>query len=159
MTSTKAIPHKRKLRNFLIYPRFQLGLLAIQAVTIALTFAVVEIENGAAFARMAKMGSDVGLAPDNAYFIFVNDQAHCFLVQTSMAFLTALIISSSMTLYLFFRLADPIYRLRKHLRQIADHGADGIEPLRFRNGDFYSDLPGVMNKAVDRLKRIGSGTS
>lgn len=152
-------PYKRRLRNFLIYPRFQLGLFAVQTVVIVLIFAIVEFENSTAFARMAKMGADVGIPADNAYFDFVADQAHGFLVHTALAFLAALVISSCVTLYLSFRLAGPIYRLRKHMRQIADQGADGLEPLRFRNGDFYSDLPATVNQAVDRLKNGPRGNA
>ena len=156
---TKVKPYKRRLRNFLIYPSFQLGLLAVQTLIIVLIFAVVEFENSAAFARMTKMGTDLGLPAENAYFDFVADQAHGFLTHTAVAFVVALVISSAVTLYLSFRLAGPIYRLRKHMRQIAEQGTDDLEPLRFRNGDFYSDLPATVNQAVDRLKNGPRGNA
>lgn len=136
MASNSKKPYKRRLRNFLIYPRFQLGLLAVQTAILLLILDIVQIENGAAFARMAKMGTDVGIPADNPYFDFVNDQAHVFLVHTAVSFVIALVLSSVVTLYLSFRLAGPIYRLRKHMRQIADGGADGVAPLRFRGWRF-----------------------
>lgn len=147
-----AKPYKRNLRNFLIYPRFQLSLVAVQAMLLMTVFTLVTVENRGAFARMTKMGADVGIPADNAYFDFVNEQAQAFFVHTAASFAVALLFSSIVTLYLSFRLAGPIYRLRKHMRDIAERGAEGLEPLRFRNGDFYSDLPVAVNQAVDRLK-------
>jgi hypothetical protein len=150
---SKKKPYKRKIRNFLIYPRFQLGLLGVQAFVMILTFGIMQMENHAAFARLAQMGLDASLNQNHAYFHFVEDQSHAFFSHTLIAFVSALLLSSGITLYLSFRLAGPIYRLRNHMKKVAEEGIHGLEPLRFRAGDFYSDLPPIINNALERFRR------
>lgn len=146
-------PYRRKFRNFLIYPKFQVGLLAIQAAVLVLAFGLVQAANHVVFARLARKGMDAGLSPNHPYFQFIKEQSGQFTSYALLAFLGALLISSCVTLYLSFRLAGPIYRLRNYLSAIATEGGKSVEPLRFRDGDFYSDLPDVVNQAVDRMKR------
>lgn len=159
MNSYPKKPYQRKLRNFLIYPRFQLGLLGIQATIMIATFAIAELENRSIFSNLTQEGLASGIDPNHAYFRFLDEQSHTFFHHTVLAFAAGLVLSSVVTLYLSFRLAGPIYRLRKHMRQIAAGGTDGLEPLRFRNGDFYSDLPAAVNQAVDRLKNGKGGSA
>jgi hypothetical protein len=48
------------------------------------------------------------------------------------------------------RFAGPVVRLRRALRQMADGG--GLEPIHFRDGDFWPELAAEFNRAVDRLE-------
>jgi hypothetical protein len=144
---------KRKLRNFLIYPRFQLGLIAAQALIVTGICVIVELENRAAFSELLRVGREAGLDPNRAYFHFIERQSSAFMSHTLLAFVIGLLISTALTIVISFRLAGPIYHLRKYLRQISDSGVEGLEPLRFRKGDFYSDLPPIVNSAVERLKK------
>lgn len=146
-------PYKRKLRNFLIYPKFQLSLLGIQSAVMAVTFGLMQIENSAAFTRLESMGSAAGLSPNHPYFQFVHGQSGTFFSHTLLVFIVGLILSSAVTLYLSFRLAGPIYRLRGYLQLIEKNGASGVAPLTFRKGDFYSDLPPIVNGALKRIQR------
>lgn len=55
------------------------------------------------------------------------------------------------TVALTHRMAGPIVRLRGHIRAIAD--GDEVGPLKFRDGDFFNDVPGLFNEMVSTLKR------
>ena len=48
------------------------------------------------------------------------------------------------------RLAGPLVRLRRFFQVIADTGQ--VTNLSFRKGDYLSDLPPLVNKALGRLK-------
>ena len=61
MSQKQVKPYKRKLRNFLIYPKFQLGLLGAQAAMLALAFVIVQIENHIRFSELTQMGVDTHL--------------------------------------------------------------------------------------------------
>ena len=52
------------------------------------------------------------------------------------------------TIKLSNRFAGPVVRLREALRDVAD-GRE-VEPLSFRQNDFWRDLPEIFNRAVER---------
>lgn len=55
------------------------------------------------------------------------------------------------TVALTHRMAGPIVRLRGHIRAITD--GDEVGPLKFRDGDFFNDVPDLFNEMVSALKR------
>ena len=52
------------------------------------------------------------------------------------------------------RFAGPVVRLRRALRQMAD--GQTIEPIRFRDGDFWPELAHDFNRAATQLERHSS---
>ena len=58
------------------------------------------------------------------------------------------------TLTLTNRVAGPIHNLRNTMKRIGD-GEDNVPPLRFRDGDFWSELPELFNTMRDRLEESG----
>ena len=59
------------------------------------------------------------------------------------------------TISLTHRMAGPIVRLRGHIRAIAD-GKD-VAPLKFRDGDFFSDGPPMFNEMMDKVRASSNG--
>ena len=55
------------------------------------------------------------------------------------------------TLTLTNRMAGPIYNLRRTVQQLAD-GEANVRPLKFRDGDFWPDLPDAFNAMTERLQ-------
>jgi hypothetical protein len=143
---------ERRLKNILIYPRFQLGLIIGQAAFMTVAFIAVQVMNFFSFRAMTAIGRDAGIGEHHYYFNFIAAQSNAFFWRTLAVFVVLLLASSICTLILSFRLAGPIFRLRKYLRLLADQGEAAISPLRFRDGDFYADLPPALNEAVERLQ-------
>lgn len=54
------------------------------------------------------------------------------------------------TLALTHRMAGPIVRLRGHLRSLAD--GEDVPPLKFRDGDFFSDVPPLFNEMMETVR-------
>jgi len=61
------------------------------------------------------------------------------------------IFSALVMLVVSNRLAGPIVRLRRYFGDIAIK-TDNVPPLSFRKGDFFGDLPEVVNRAVQALQ-------
>ncbi len=57
------------------------------------------------------------------------------------------------TISLTHRMAGPIVRLRSHVRSLA--AGEEVPPLKFRDGDFFTDLPPLFNEMVETLKDHG----
>ena len=55
------------------------------------------------------------------------------------------------TVALTHRMAGPIVRLRGHIRSVAE--GEEVGPLKFRDGDFFDDVPALFNEMVAALKR------
>ncbi|MFK7819030.1 MAG: hypothetical protein AB8G99_09940 [Planctomycetaceae bacterium] len=55
------------------------------------------------------------------------------------------------TVALTHRMAGPIVRLRGHIRSISD--GEDVPPLKFRDGDFFSDVPDMFNNMMDVVTR------
>lgn len=53
------------------------------------------------------------------------------------------------TVALTHRMAGPIVRLRSHIRAIAE--GEDVDPLKFRDGDFFRDLPPLFNQMIEKL--------
>ena len=62
-----------------------------------------------------------------------------------------LVLSYLLTLILSNRLAGPIVRLREHFRKISEGG--NLEPVYFRQKDFFNDLPPLINDALKKVSR------
>ncbi len=54
------------------------------------------------------------------------------------------------TISLTHRMAGPIVRLRGHVRALTR--GDDVAPLKFRDGDFFDDLPAMFNQMVEKLQ-------
>ena len=53
-------------------------------------------------------------------------------------------------IFITHRIAGPIYKLTNYLKNL-DSGAE-IQPLRFRKGDYFQELPEVVNSLVARVQ-------
>ncbi len=56
------------------------------------------------------------------------------------------------TMKLSLRFAGPIFRFRRYLRAVADGESPG--PLRFRDGDFWTELAADFNRVVSRIEHL-----
>lgn len=142
--------NRRRLPKLLIYPHFQLLLIGSNLGVLFLAFAGFWYTSQQIIAGLTPMAK------------FSNVEAEFFQrflayqeIQFRNAYLTAVIlaaiVSGGVTLLLSHRVAGPIVRLRGFLRSLIKH--EPTPPLTFRDGDFLSDLPGLVNDAVDALRK------
>ena len=50
------------------------------------------------------------------------------------------------------RFAGPVFRLRRELRKLAE--GEKVDPLKFRNSDYWSDIVPAFNAVLQRLETL-----
>lgn len=141
----------RKKRNLLIYPKFQLTLLAVQTGVLLLTLGMVALQSWRSVDHLRQLGESAALAPTHPYFRFLDMHAQSLLSFLGVAFVVAVIVTSLISLVLSHRLAGPIIRLRGYFRELSETGKITHE-LKFRQGDFFAEVPELVNQALKKVK-------
>ena len=145
MKKTKS--QKRKI--YLINPKFQWMMIRWVAALSVLISAVYFISNFIFFKQLVALGERQNLAPDALYFQFVHQQQMkmgvIFLITTLVA--VALIISFG--IFSSHKIAGPIHRMCKHLKESDPKKASDV---KIREGDFFPELAESYNEFVSKIK-------
>jgi len=144
-------------RKLLIYPRFQMTLIAMNTVIMLGMCSLVGTLGYFSFERLREMGRDVQLAPSHAYFKFIDFQSGLVFQYLFVAFLVGVAISAVLTLIVSHRLAGPLVRLKNHFKQMGETGK--CSPISFRKGDYLRDLPPLINEALYRVSNENDDSS
>ena len=137
--------------KLLVYPKFQLTLLGANTIVLGGIYALVATQTFRFFHELRETGMSIKLAADHPYFRFVDMESGKMSSYLLIAFLVGMLISSIASLWLSQRLAGPIVRMRGFFQKIHQGQAD--EELKFRKGDFFGELPGVVNQALRSLRK------
>jgi hypothetical protein len=137
-------------KKLLINPHFQLTLMGINAAVITLVFAVIWIQAGRIFSDMGPFTGLAGIRGDLAgdYLAFQASRFHTTILVT---YLFAMITSCAMTLVVSYRFAGPLIRLRGYFERLGT-GDGKFHELNFRTGDYFSELPPIINDGLKRFK-------
>jgi hypothetical protein len=63
------------------------------------------------------------------------------------------VISSVLTILISHRIVGPLYRLRQYFHRMAEDPSVVKEPIQFRKGDFFADLPPTVNRALEAVSK------
>lgn len=143
-----------KRKKFLVYPKFQLTLIAINGAILAVVLAVIGYQVFASFQEIKSMGVESNLAENHPYFKFINYHYGMLFQNLILGFAIGILSSSFFTLILSHRLAGPIVRLKSYFESIVEKDTE-IKPLKFREQDFFSDLAPVINRSIETLQNGG----
>jgi hypothetical protein len=135
-------------KRFLIYPRFQVTLIAVNTAILGLAFVGVGIQISRSFQQIRDMGAAAGMAPDHAYFKFLAFQTQMLHSQLMGAFVIGFLISLVFSLFFSHRLAGPIVRLVSYLSDATKSAEKPLAPLKFRKHDFFLEIPPLVNAAL-----------
>lgn len=138
-------------KKLLIYPKFQLLLMILNLFITVATLGIVLVQSRRSFSRFIELGKSIRLPAQHPYFEVIGYQQDRMDGNLILAFLAAMILSSVVSLVVSHRLAGPLVRTRKYFEEIAATGEVRTE-LRFRKGDFLSDLPAIVNHALSRIR-------
>lgn len=141
---------QRRLRTLLVYPEFQIPLIAINMLLTALGFVVVWASGNEVFSSLHPTAALSGMEID----VFRKVLAHHywnFNVRVIAFALGAMFLSGAATLYLSHKIAGPMVTLRRHFEGIKN-GVDPIPRMHFRDRDFLMDIPPLVNEAISKLE-------
>lgn len=144
-------PQSNRRKIYLINPRFQWRFIGFMAVVSLLAISILFVSNVLFFRNMTQEALAAGLAPDNPYFDFLQEQKSALLLVyfgvSAVAFVLMMVLGALYS----HRIAGPLYRLNKHMQAIAD-GAEPA-PVSFRRRDQFQELVESFNKMIDRLNK------
>jgi sensor histidine kinase YesM len=140
-----------KRRVLLINPKFQLTFLFYMLVIAATIIVVLYVANVFFFRRSYEAGQTLGLPPDHIYFTFIDNQRSTMKWIFLLASGVTMVNLTFWGLYLSHRVAGPIYRLRKHMVELAEGKTN--RDVNFRTNDFFPELAEAFNQFVKTLKR------
>ncbi len=136
--------------DYLVNPRFQLSLLAWAA---ALALAIAGALYGVAsysFGQIAAVAHQAGMPQNHPIFLQLAElHARLDLVFVGAA-LTIFILLMTWGLNLSHRIAGPMHRLHQHFVRLAQGGK--LQPVKFRDDDFFQEIPEAFNRYVDQTK-------
>jgi hypothetical protein len=144
-------PQRKFRRRMLVYPSFQLGMVALNTAVLLAAFTAVGIQAARSFGELQTQGLAADLPPDHSYFSFLQYQESHLTTYLLLGAMAGWLLSLVLTLAYSHRLAGPIVRLRNYLTHVAETGQR--PPLEFREDDFFQDLPFLVNEAFDRVER------
>jgi hypothetical protein len=136
-------------KKLLIHPKFQLTLIGVNWFVITMVFAALRYQSASIFSDLTPLTSLSKITDDYSNY-FLNYQADRFNTTLLMFYFTAMVASGAITLIVSYRFAGPLLRLKSYFNAISDGKPPG--ELNFRSGDFFSDLPPVVNSAVKKLQ-------
>jgi len=141
----------RKLSNFIIYPKFQLALVAINLIINGLTLLIIRMKIMEAMDYLKNLGRDIQLRPEHPFFQFIDRSERIILLNLNFSFLISMLLVTFISIYLSHKIVGPIYNIKRYFFELSKNGWS--RPITFRKGDFCHDLPPVINHAIDKLKK------
>jgi hypothetical protein len=146
----KMLKH-RKLKNYLILPKFQLTLILVNLIIMTFCYAMVFYQVYSSFDQLYEIGMRMRIPTSSAFFSLLRNQEIAIQQKLIIAGIISYIFSFILTIIISHRLSGPIYRLREYFKDMSQHGYK--TRLSFRDGDFYSDLPEEINKGLDKITK------
>ena len=139
-------------RKYLVYPKFQLVVILVNAFVTIVMFGFVGYQVVRSHIQLEGLVRSTRLPAQNLFNQMLTLQLKNLLLNLGVALFFSLMITSLITLFLSHRLAGPMIRLKNFFSGIQRTG-DFPDLITFRNGDFFEDLPPVINGAFDAIKR------
>lgn len=138
---------KNRRKKYLIYPEFQVKIIALHGLTIGLIFLLFWGGLTWQYHHLTTQGTLAHLPSDHSYFRFLQYQKSLAIKWLLTVSCIGLGIYTYAVLTLTSRLAGPIVRLKEHFQSIRENGKP-IADLEFRKGDFFQELPQEINNAL-----------
>ncbi len=140
----QTISHNDRAR-LLIYPKFQIALLAFNWLILLGAFGSIWLQIQNITSRFHAFGTEAQLGVGHGYFAFIEMQSRMLYMHLLVAFGTAAILTTALTLVISHRLAGPLARMKHHFEKTADSGR--FKPIHFRTDDFLSEMAPAINEA------------
>jgi len=121
-------------------------MLGISIITTILFFAATQFF----FWRFRSEGIDLGIPDGSIFFQFLDD------LQIKMNSVLIVIVAAIFIIFLILglvfshRIAGPIYRLNRHLREVGN--GDHMNDVKFRKNDFFPELADAFNWQIKRFR-------
>ena len=136
----KLSPGRKRL---LINPGFQFRFMVWMSALALGVIVVMHLAHQWFFFQLREQARVAGLQADHVFYRFIESRQTELDVITVFSFIAVVAVVSVVGLVLSHKIAGPMYRLRVHLEEFA--ASRTPRPLKFRDGDFFSEIPDAYN--------------
>lgn len=143
--------YKRHFKNFLIYPKFQYSLITINFLLFLMSGVYIFFFFKRSYGKLHLEGIAAGLPVGDIYFEQLIHQESVVQQSLVSALFISFVISSLFTVLMSHRMAGPIVRLKNLLVEGIKTGK--LEPLIFRQDDFFPEFPEIFNQAMNKTDK------
>ena len=143
--------------KLIVYPRFQYAIIGVNLGILAVTLSAVAISTWASFNKLHQMGVEANLSADHAYFKFLVKQSEQLYLYLGIALTMALLASTIFSIVISHRMAGPLVRLMNYFKAISN--GEEVREISFREKDFFTEIPPVINEAINKIKGESDSTN
>lgn len=148
---SKAVPgraYKRSVKNIVIHKpmqrEFSLVLIALLMIsTLAIGFIIHQTIHAAVFGGGYRFGK---VSP----YEILSDVSYQLIIRVSCVLFVTLIVIAMFGMLFLHRVAGPVYRFRLTFQSI--NRGDVPRPVKLREGDFFGETAGEINKLIRRME-------
>lgn len=152
MTNDNTSEYVRKKKSLLINPQFQWKLIGYVGLLTLLILGTVLGLFQYGFQQFQVIGETAGLPADHIYFQFIQmQQSLLYNVLAVLSIIVALILLFG-GLFISHKIAGPIYRMQKSLREMSANQPVELNEIKFRDKDFFPELADAFNELVRSYK-------
>ena len=142
---------KRKIINYLVYPKFQFTLVIANIVILTFILVLIYFSANDAFNQLVDIGKKISFSANHPYFEFVEKSRNMMNLKLRWAFGIAIFLTAVSSIFISHKMVGPIKKLKDHLFAFSQNHSIG--ELKFRKGDFFNDLPEIVNKSLEKAKK------
>lgn len=141
--------YKRKLKNYLIEPEFQLKLISYFAGLFAFTTLSLYSTVFIFFWRLRQKALSVGIPEGHIFFQFIGNEKRDLDLTFGILAGINLLVLVGVGVVVSHRIGGPLHKLKGYLSNvISSEGPD----FKLRKNDFLRDLEPVVNRLKARIK-------
>ena len=147
MENSRIIKIFKVRKVILINKAFQLSILGWFSLLSVILISIFYTSVWYFFNNLKNEATSVGLPADHIFFDFINAQKtnmDSVFIITSIFALIFILIGG---LVISHKVAGPIYRLTKHLK---NHNKNNIVPVKFRKGDYFPEIEEAFNEFLKK---------
>lgn len=142
----------RKLKNLLIYPRFQLTLVMVNLIIMTACYGLVFYQVHDSFGHLVEIAERLRIPSDSAFFRLMDHHLGQINIKLYIAAGIGYAFSVLLTLLISHKASGPLYRLESYFKDMEKNGYTG--KVEFRKGDYYFNLPSIINKGIEKIFKV-----
>ncbi len=148
----KLVPGRKRL---LINPGFQFRFMVWMSALAIGVIAVMHLAHQWFLYQLREQARGAGLEADHVFYRFIESRQTELDAITVLSFIAVIGVVSVVGLVLSHKIAGPMYRLRVHLEEFASTRSP--RPLKFRDGDFFTEIPDAYNLQFKQESSVPPG--
>ena len=139
-------------RKYLVYPKFQMTLILLNSAVTLVIFGLIAFLVIRSHLYLENLVKQTRLPAQNLFIQLLTEQLRSLLIYMFTALGLGIVTTATATLLISHKMAGPMIRLRNFFSSVSKTG-NFPDALRFREGDFFQDLPPAVNQAFTTLKK------